>query len=107
MAISELITINCEQTIKTHKHVIIDFYADWCGPCKMLSPILKQLSDEYKNINFFKVNVDRESTLAKKFNIQSIPTVLFFESGKLVNMLIGYKNSQDIKNLINNFFKIR
>lgn len=105
MVISELITVYYEQAIKTHKHVIIDFYADWCGPCKMLSPILIQLSNEYKNISFFKVNVDRESTLAKKLNIQSVPSILFFKDGKLFNMFVGYKNQLDIKNLINIFLK--
>ena len=103
MAISELITVNFEQTIHTKRYVIIDFYADWCGPCKMLSPTLNNISDQYQNINFFKVNVDRESVLAKKLNIQSIPTVLFFRDSKLVDMFVGYKNQIDIKNLITKF----
>ena len=105
MPINELITVNYEQAIKTNKYVIIDFYADWCGPCKMLSPILDQVSDQYQNINFFKVNVDRESTLARKLNIQSIPTVIFFKDGKLFNMFVGYKNTQEIKNLITEFLR--
>ena len=103
MALSELITVNFEQAIHTKKYVIIDFYADWCGPCKMLSPILSKLSDEYQNVYFFKVNVNRESMLAKKLNIQSIPTVLFFRNAKLVNMFVGYKNEIDIKNLLIKF----
>lgn len=103
MAISELITVNFEQAIHTKKYVVIDFYADWCGPCKMLSPILSKLSDEYQNIYFFKVNVDRESVLAKRLNIQSIPTVLLFRNAKLVDMFVGYKNQIDIRNLITKF----
>ncbi len=105
MPINELITVNYEQAIKTNKYVIIDFYADWCGPCKMLSPTLSQISDQYQNINFFKVNVDRESMLARKLNIQSIPTVMFFKDGKLFNMFVGYKNIQEIKNLIIEFLR--
>ena len=69
----------------------------------MLSPILSKLSDEYQNVYFFKVNVNRESMLAKKLNIQSIPTVLFFRNAKLVNMFVGYKNEIDIKNLLIKF----
>ena len=105
MSINELITAYYEQAIKTNKHVIIDFYADWCGPCKMLLPILDQISDQYPKIIFFKVNIDRESSLARKLNIQSIPTVIFFKDGKLFNMFVGYKNPQDIKNLINEFLR--
>ena len=56
-------------------------------------------------MNFFKVNVDRESTLARKLNIQSIPTVIFFKDGKLFNMFVGYKNTQEIKNLITEFLR--
>lgn len=103
MAISELTTVNFEQVIHTKRYVIIDFYASWCGPCKMLSPILDKISDEYKNINFYKVNIDLEPTLAKKLNIQSIPTVLFFRNAKLVDMFVGYRNQIDIKNLIIKF----
>lgn len=103
MAISELITANFEQVIHTKRYVIIDFYANWCGPCKMLSPILDKISDAYQNINFYKVNVDLESALARKLNIQSIPTVLFFRDAKLVDMFVGYRNQIDIKNLIIKF----
>ena len=105
MEVKELITVNFEGVIKTQRLVIIDFYADWCGPCKMLSPIIVNMAKEFPNINFYKVNVDRESTLARKMNIQSIPTVMFYKQGHLVNQFSGYRNPQEIKQIISQFSK--
>ena len=105
MEVKELITVNFENVIKTQKLVIVDFYADWCGPCKMLSPVIANMAKEFPNINFYKVNVDRESVLARKMNIQSIPTVMFYKQGQLVNQFTGYKNPQEIKTIISNFLK--
>lgn len=105
MEVKELITVNFENVIKAQKLVIVDFYADWCGPCKMLSPVIANMAKEFPNINFYKVNVDRESILARKMNIQSIPTVMFYKQGQLVNQFTGYKNPQEIKTIISNFLK--
>ena len=105
MEVKELITVNFENIIKAQKLVIVDFYADWCGPCKMLSPVIANMAKEFPNINFYKVNVDRESVLARKMNIQSIPTVMFYKQGQLVNQFTGYKNPQEIKTIISNFLK--
>jgi len=105
MEVKELITVNFENVIKAQKLVIVDFYADWCGPCKMLSPVIANMAKEFTNINFYKVNVDRESILARKMNIQSIPTVMFYKQGQLVNQFTGYKNPQEIKTIISNFLK--
>ena len=105
MEVKELITVNFENVIKTQKLVIVDFYADWCGPCKMLSPVIANMAKELPNISFYKVNVDRESILARKMNIQSIPTVMFYKQGQLVNQFTGYKNPQEIKTIISNFLK--
>ena len=105
MEVKELITVNFENVIKAQKLVIVDFYADWCGPCKMLSPVIANMANEFPNINFYKVNVDRESVLARKMNIQSIPTVMFYKQGQLVNQFTGYKNPQEIKTIISHFLK--
>ena len=105
MEVKELITVNFENIIKAQKLVIVDFYADWCGPCKMLSPVIANMANEFPNINFYKVNVDRELVLARKMNIQSIPTVMFYKQGQLVNQFAGYKNPQEIKTIISNFLK--
>ena len=76
MEVKELITVNFENVIKTQKLVIVDFYADWCGPCKMLSPVIANMANEFPNINFCKVNVDRESVLARKMNILLVIKIL-------------------------------
>ncbi len=70
--------------------VLLDFYADWCGPCKLLSPIIEEVSREYSNVKFFKVDVDADPALAVKFGIVSIPTLLVFKGGKLVSQNVGY-----------------
>lgn len=79
-----------------NKKVIVDFFATWCGPCKMLSLVLDQLSNEYENITFVKVDVDKCHEVSKKYGIMSVPTLILFENGKKVDLKIGY---QDIENL--------
>lgn len=74
--------------------VIVDFYANWCGPCKMLGPILEEIAKE-KGITLIKVDVDKHDELARSYSVMSIPYVLIFKDGELVNKFIGYlpKNS--------------
>lgn len=79
--------------------VIVDFYADWCGPCKMLSPVLDKISDE-ENIDIVKINVDNDPELAKEYGIMSIPTIIVFENGEEKNKNIGLCSKQDIKDMI-------
>lgn len=74
---------------------IVDFYADWCGPCKMLSPILEQLST-----NVLKINVDIHENLATSFGIMSIPTICFFKDGELKNKKIGFMTLDEIKEIL-------
>ena len=77
---------------------IVDFYADWCGPCKMLSPVLESL--EYDNI--LKVNVDAFSELAASFGVMSIPTLIFFKDGVEKNKIIGFTSKEEIENVLEN-----
>ncbi|WP_342223628.1 thioredoxin [Spiroplasma endosymbiont of Asaphidion curtum] len=88
-----------DEVVKTGK-VIIDFYADWCGPCKMLAPIFEQLSNEMKEVSFVKVNVDESQELAQRFNISSIPTLLIFDDGQLKRTLNGYKSKEELKTVL-------
>ena len=77
--------------------VLIDFYADWCGPCKMLGPVIEELSNEYTDIKFAKVNVDDNMDLAEKFSIMSIPQVYMFKDGEVIGKFSGYRDKGGVK----------
>lgn len=70
--------------------MIIDFYADWCGPCKMLAPFLEELAEKYPEIGIYKINVDNDSDVARKYGVSSIPTLVAFKGGKEVARHIGF-----------------
>ena len=78
-------------------YTLVDFYADWCGPCKMLSLILEELSEEYLDIKFVKVNVDNDMNLASRYSIMSIPTIYIFKDGKLIVSTQGYRDKDGMK----------
>lgn len=78
------------QSINSEKLVIVDFYADWCGPCKMLAPVLDELSEENTDsIDIYKLNVDDEPDIAKKFSVSTIPTLISFKEGGEHKRLVG------------------
>lgn len=78
------------EVLKSDVPVFVDFYADWCGPCKMMSPVISQLSDEYDGrIKVGKVNVDHDPDLAQKYGIMSIPNMIFFKDGEPVDRVVG------------------
>ena len=80
--------------------VLVDCYADWCGPCKMLSPIIDELANEINDVNFYKLNVDENEEIASKYSIMSIPTLLIFENGKLKTTSVGLKSKEELKELL-------
>lgn len=81
--------------------VVVDFWASWCGPCKMLAPVLEELSQELgTEVQFTKVNVDENPELSQKFRIASIPTVMMFKEGKPVDTMVGFRPKQAIKDII-------
>ena len=86
-----------KEVIDSKEPVLVDFYADWCGPCKMLSPIMDEIS---KNHKVFKINVDEEEELAASYGIMSIPCVIAFKDGKESNRSIGLKPKEEIEELI-------
>lgn len=96
MALVHATDENFNELIKGKK-VIVDFFATWCGPCKMLSPVLEQLSEEYHDITFLKVDVDDCHNVSKEYGIMSVPTLMKFESGKLIDSKIGYQNIDELK----------
>jgi thioredoxin 1 len=78
-----------ESVLKSEKLVLLDFWATWCGPCQMIAPTIHEISEERSDIVVGKVNVDEEMQLAMQFGISSIPTLLLFKDGKLVNQAVG------------------
>ena len=76
--------------------VLVDFYADWCGPCKMVAPIIEELSQEKENVKYIKVNVDNHEEIAKEYGIMSIPTMIIFKDGKEINKNIGFATKEEI-----------
>ena len=99
--VTELTTANFNEIVKSDKPVLVDFWASWCGPCRMVSPVIDQLAEEYAGkINVGKVNVDNEGTLAAEFAIVSIPTVIIFKNGKPVNKLVGVRSLDDYADAI-------
>lgn len=95
MTVKNLTSKNFDEFIKKDS-AVIDFSAEWCGPCKLLSPIFEQVANEIKDIKFGKVNVDNESELAQKFGIMSVPTLLFFKNGKNVERTIGFLSKNEL-----------
>ena len=92
------------ETIKSGT-TLVDFFAEWCGPCKMLGPVLDEVSKEYPDINFVKVNVDENMDLAQKFGIMSIPTVYIFKDGEVVKNFGGYRDADGVKEFIDSATK--
>lgn len=84
------------EIIKTGEF-LVDFHAHWCGPCKMLSPILEELS---KEVNILKINVDTHNELALKHGVMSIPTIIYFKDGVLVEKVVGFKTKEELLKLI-------
>lgn len=80
--------------------VLVDFWAAWCGPCKMLSPLVDQIAEENTNVKVCKVNIDEQQDLAVKYGVMSIPTLLVFKGGELVNQSVGVVPKDEILNLI-------
>ena len=80
--------------------VLVDFYAEWCGPCKMLSPILEQINAEDENVKIIKVNIDDSRFLANYYQIQSIPTLILLRDGQFLNRITGFRPKKMIEELI-------
>lgn len=91
-----------EEVMKSETPVLLDFWASWCGPCKMVSPIVDEVANEVQNnAKVGKVNVDEEETLAQSFGITSIPTLVVIKNGKVVNRAVGVRSKEEILELLN------
>jgi thioredoxin 1 len=98
--VSEITELN---EIPKEGGVVVDFYATWCGPCKKLSPLFEQLSNEFTTIKFLKVNVDEAEEVAKHYDVSALPTVLFIKDGEVVSIIKGFSEQalrEQLKELI-------
>ena len=102
MAIIKLTKDNFEQEVlKSEKPVLVDFYADWCGPCQMLSPIVDEVAEERDDIKVGKINVDEQMELAQKYGVMTIPTLLVIKNGEIANKQIGALSKRGVIELQN------
>ena len=89
-----------QEVLKSAKHVLLDFWASWCGPCRMLSPVVDEVAEERTDVKVGKVNVDEQPELAGQFGVMSIPTLLVFEQGKLVRQAVGARPKASVLELL-------
>jgi thioredoxin 1 len=101
----KVIYISDKTQVPIKGKVILDFYADWCGPCKKLGPIFSDLSNQYSNITFIKINTDNAEELAKYYDVSALPTVLFINDGDVISIIKGF-DSNKIKSEVEELNKL-
>lgn len=88
------------EVMETEKVVVIDFWATWCGPCKMMAPVVEEVAKDYPDVKVCKVNVDEEPELSNAFKIVSIPTIVVIKNGEIIDSVVGYRPKEDIEKII-------
>lgn len=88
------------EVMNSEKEVLLDFWAPWCGPCRMIAPILEEIATERSDIKVGKVNVDEQPELASQFDVMSIPTLVVIKNGKIVNQAVGARSKQSILGML-------
>ncbi|MEA4964539.1 MAG: thioredoxin [Oscillospiraceae bacterium] len=89
-----------ETIVQSEKPVMIDLWASWCGPCKMLSPIVEQLAEDHPEWKVCKINVDDEPQLAQQFRVSAIPTLVFLKNGEITATSVGFRSKAEIENML-------
>ena len=101
MAVMQLKTETFDsEALAGDKTVLVDFYADWCGPCKMMAPTVEEIADENPNVKVCKLNVDEASEIASRYGVMSIPTLMIFKNGAQVGKLVGVQSKDAVLKLI-------
>ncbi len=94
---------NFTKEIEKNEVTVVDFFATWCGPCKMLAPVFEELGNEMKDkANFFKVDIDKSLKIAQQYGINTVPTMLVFKNGKVVDKLVGFLPKENIRSKVEN-----
>ena len=90
-----------QEVLRADMPVLVDFWASWCGPCRMLAPVIAEIAEEYAGkVKVRKVNVDEQPNLANRYGIASIPTVMLFKNGEVVNTSLGYRPKNDLETML-------
>ena len=89
-----------EEVLNSDKPVLVDFWASWCGPCRMVAPVVEEIANEHPEIKVVKINIDEEAELAAEFQVTSIPTLMVFKNGQIANLSIGAKPKEEILKLL-------
>lgn len=101
MEVTKITSENFEiEVLKSEKTVLVDFYADWCGPCKMLSPVVDEVAQENEDVKVVKINVDEAQNVAMKYNIMSIPTLVVIKNGQEISRSVGVIDKLQILDMI-------
>ena len=96
----EITDSNYKEVLAEGKPVVVDFWAPWCGPCKMLSPVIDEIADEVTDVKICKVNTDEADTIAFRYNVMSIPTLILFKNGEVSATSVGAKPKSEVLNFI-------
>ncbi len=101
MAILHASATNFDTEVLQHPQtVLVDFYADWCGPCKMLTPVIEEIAAEHPDVKVVKLNVDQAPEIASRYGVMSIPTLIVFKGGKVSGQSVGYTGKQGIVDML-------
>ncbi len=102
MALTHLTKNDFDQAVNAGDDlVVVDFFATWCGPCKMLSPVVERMAEQHPEVHFYKVDIDEEPDLAERFRIMSVPTLLYMKRGQEINKTIGLMTASELEQAVN------